>query len=414
MMRRGGEESSPSAQGEEVDDQCIDVYCRLAASISGYNDGTDNSAKSHCPYREQIVVEQRNAKLSRGPLVARHRLQNLLLKTMQNENLVLGGGEESFCLGIDGHSIFTNDWDRFLVRDWIAAENEMAVITTYVHDGVVGGPLKQNGDNSPYPEVPHLCDVKVGGHGIPRNEGATNIYNATRPILQSKWGAGFSFSKCHTEERVRIDSHTDWVFDGEEFSRAALLWMSGYDFYSPTVYGQAVYHNYTGNSVITSWNSNPSPKKDEEVEMGHNRVKLHVGQPFEGKVSTIDFDRYSPQRKARSLEQFLNFCGIGSYENTSNWTHVCHQLHFVPYERPEVVEAMIPGWRQVDSATGTSDRSTSKNKEKMPPECMYQGTCDETSKCTDYESNGAVNFVQMETKTMILILILLVVLRRRR
>ena len=49
------------------------------------------------------------------------------------------------------------------------------------------------------------------------------------PHLQPFWAAGYSFSKSHAVRRVPYDPHTAFLFHGEEFSRGARLWTSGYD-----------------------------------------------------------------------------------------------------------------------------------------------------------------------------------------
>jgi len=235
-----------------------------------------------------------------------------------------------------------------LLDDWTAADNEMGILTTYVHHSSEYV-IRTNGDNNPHSDSPHLCDIKVGGHGLPRNEGATNVRNATVPILQSKWGAGLAFGKCHSERRVPIDEHASYIFDGEEFSRAALLWMAGYDFYSPTPAGHAVYHNYTSNPITTTWGKEDRKGRQREEEIGANRIKLHLGQPFRGAVDTKDIERYSiPNERARSLDQFLNYTGVSfvSGQGAGRWDHRCHQLHWVPYLHPEIVEAVVPGWKQ--------------------------------------------------------------------
>ncbi|RHY36479.1 hypothetical protein DYB25_013480 [Aphanomyces astaci] len=45
----------------------------------------------------------------------------------------------------------------------------------------------------------------------------------------------------------------------------------------------------------------------------------------------------------RSVDQFIEFSGI-SPTNAELDTHRCNQLHWVPYARPEVVEAWVPGY----------------------------------------------------------------------
>jgi len=396
-------------QALDGEDRCLPTYCELARVE--FATATAEKSQSHCPYRDQLVVDERDARKSRGPLVSRHYAQLLL------------GDDEEFCLGIDGHSVFTNDWDVYLIKDWLDAENEMGVITTYVHHSA-DAVIAPNGDNTPYHDTPHLCDIKGGAHGIPRNEGATNIHNATRPILQSKWGAGFSFSKCHSERRVKIDRHTDWIFDGEEFSRAALLWTAGYDFYSPSLYGHAVYHNYTGNPISLTWGSKKvtgTESRGAEEEMGANRVKLHIGQPFEGKINTTDFDKYtvSDTNKARTLHQFLEFSGV-NYDGQGKWTHRCHQLHWVPYTHPEVVEALVPGWRQ-EEVPKVLTTISGTNKENIEPtevlECLYHGTCDQLATLTNgLCSDGIMHGVLMATNFLLMFgfTFYFVVVRRRR
>ena len=323
---------------EDGDTTCQAAYCQMARQYFAdeTTQATNDSTGQPCPYLNQIAFDERDAKQSKGPVVARHYLQRLLQPA------------DEFCLGIDGHSVFTNGWDVELLQDWTRTDNEMGILTTYVHDSTPYV-IRPNGDNHPHLETPHLCDVKRGGHGLPRNEGATNVRNATRPILQTKWGAGFAFGKCHNERRVPIDERAYYIFDGEEFSRAALLWMAGYDMYSPSVYGHVLYHNYTANKITTTWQGHKNENTKDEEDIGVNRIKLHIGQPFHGLVDTKEIERYSiPNERTRTLDQFLNFTGVvfGTGDGAQAWRHTCHPLHWVPYTHPEIVEAVVPGWKQ--------------------------------------------------------------------
>ena len=326
------------------DGSCLEEYCKLAGKGAGKGAGGgdgDTNAGADCPRRDQVRIMESHAGESRGPLVSRHHLQKLIRHEGGGDEAGDGGVDE-FCLHIDAHSVFTNDWDRYLIDDWLMTENEMGVVTTYIHD--IGG-VKPDGTNRGWSSIPHICDVKAGAHGIPRNEAATNVRDAHRPILQSKWGAGFSFSKCHSEAAIPFDGSANWVFDGEEFSRAALLWMDGYDMYSPSTKGHAVYHNYTSVPHLFYNDKTPEQLRNKKVEeqMGINRIKLHIGQGFEGQVDATDLARYNPShRRARSLASFQNFTGV--FFDGREWEHRCHQLHWVPYEHPELVEERISGW----------------------------------------------------------------------
>ena len=394
---------------DEGDATCQVAYCRMARrhfnvtdeSISQKNDDTGQP----CPYLNQIAFDERDARQSKGPMVARHYLQQLIHPT------------DEFCLGIDGHSIFTNGWDVALLQDWITADNEMAILTTYVHD-VSPYVIRSNGDNSPYRETPHICDIKGGGFGLPRNEGATNVRNATRPILQSKWGAGFAFGKCHAERRVPIDDRAHYIFDGEEFSRAALLWMAGYDMYSPSVHGHVLYHNYTANPIMTTWNNHRNENTTDEEEIGANRIKLHIGQPFHGLVDTEEMDHYSvPNERARTLDQFLNFTGVvfGTDRGEQDWHHTCHPLHWVPYKHPEIVEAVVPGWKQEVNAASESVPCETSSSERISESHPYQETTKTVGGLSNEEFSQQVNAELWVTNfVLVLILLCLLVDRARR
>lgn len=204
------------------DDRCVEEFCKMAAD--------EWPEKGECPYRDQLRFDERLADDSRGPTLARHYQQKLIRN-------------EEFCLQLDGHSIFTNNWDANLLAEWKRVNNEMAVLTTYLHH--IHDFVQENGDNKPPNSYPHLCTTIRGGNGLVRNEGASMIGGSKFPQLSALWGAGLSFSKCHAERRVPIDSHTLWMFDGEEFLRASHLWTYGYDMYSPSELGSVVYHNYS-------------------------------------------------------------------------------------------------------------------------------------------------------------------------
>lgn len=306
--------------------RCLDVYCKLAKAE--WTNSTDD-----CPYRSQIRVDLQDAGKSRGPSFARHYRQLLI-------------EEEEFCMQVDSHTVFTKDWDTNMIQDWNATENEMAVITTYPHHIWDGFFDADNGTNTPPTGLPHNCDVQVGGFGLVRLSQSKIINDMFRPQLGNLWGGGLVFSKCHAERRVKVDSKTQWQFDGEEYMRAALLWVSGYDMYTPTGKGHAIYHNYTAVPALYHELKVDRAKRDKEEEHGTNRIRLHMGMEFEGLIDTRDLKEFSGSR-VRHMDQFLNFSGV-SFIPGEEWKHhhTCYQLHWVPYEHPEEIEALLPGWKQ--------------------------------------------------------------------
>ncbi|KAJ0407060.1 hypothetical protein P43SY_005333 [Pythium insidiosum] len=304
------------------DAKCIDEYCKMAAA--------QWPDKGPCHYKDHIRIDERLADDSRGPTLARHYQQKLVRN-------------EEFCLQLDGHSIFTNLWDENLVAEWKRINNEMAVLTTYLHH--INDFVKENGDNNaPAGWLPHLCTTTRGGNGLVRNVGASMIAGSKFPQMSALWGAGLSFSKCHAERRVLIDSHTLWMFDGEEFLRASHLWTHGYDLYSPSPLGSVVYHNYSKVPARFEHVKVDQKKKDLETEMGANRFRLIVGQPFKGQVDTYEMDKFA-FGTARTFQEYLNFSGVTFVEG-KNDTDSCKQLHWVPYSDPTDVETLLGGsWK---------------------------------------------------------------------
>lgn len=323
--------------------KCIDEYCKLAAAM-----WPDRGA---CPYRDQIRVDERVASESRGPTLARHYQQELVR-------------DEEFCLQLDAHSIFTNNWDHFLLAEWERIGNEMAVLTTYLHN-TEGNFVQPNGDNRHPRSLPHLCTTKRGNNGCVRTVGASSIIGSKFPQMSALWGAGLSFSKCHAERRVRIDSHTLWMFDGEEFLRSSHLWTHGYDLYSPSLLGSVVYHNYSKVPArFERITVDPAVRKDER-EMGINRFHLIVGKPFKGNVDTFEMDKYA-FGNVRPFAAYLNFSGV-TFEEDKEDRDSCEQLHWVPYYDPTEVEKIVGGGWKMDPFAGHKVEAVQVTKKPAPP-----------------------------------------------
>ncbi|KAG7386749.1 hypothetical protein PHYBOEH_008602 [Phytophthora boehmeriae] len=322
------------------DSRCLSEFCKMAkAQWPNFGE---------CPFQEQIRIDERSAYESRGPTLARHQQQKLIR-------------DEEFCLQLDGHSIFTNGWDEKLIKEWRGVKNEMAILTTYIHH--IHNFVAENGDNVPPKklDLPHLCTTMRGSNGLVRTVGASMIGGSKMPQLEALWGAGFSYSKCHAEKRVPVDSHTLWMFDGEEFLRASRLWTNGYDMYSPSHLGSVIYHNYT--SVPARFEGIPidAKIKEKEEEMATNRFHLLVGKPFEGRVSTFELDKYG-FGSVRSFQQYLEFSGV-TFEKGKKDAESCEQRHWVPYTNATEVEKIVGGGWKLHGAD-SSDGQVQHNDQK--------------------------------------------------
>ncbi|EJK62671.1 hypothetical protein THAOC_16708 [Thalassiosira oceanica] len=119
---------------------------------------------------------------------------------------------KDFCMSTDSHMDLEPDWDEKMVNMWYEAQNEYAVLSTYVANIKQ---LGQDGSNSVH-GVPHLCMVtftsQVRTHAT---KSALILANPSLRMILRSW---FEFSKCHAELKVQVNPHTPGVFDGEEFN----------------------------------------------------------------------------------------------------------------------------------------------------------------------------------------------------
>jgi len=249
-------------------------------------------------------------------------------------------GTDSMCLSTDSHMDFTEDWDRDLLEDWTATNNEFAVMTAYplaTSDAGVAG--KQTWIS--------LCGYFLEGL-VPR--GATGgtmsgLDNPGRPAMTMNWAAGQSFSRCHAEKNVPVDKNLMWIFTGEEVNRAVRLWTHGYDLYNPKV--SVVLHNYT-HAAQKFW-SYASGKEEEEVE-GSRR--LHA--LLQGHATAKEFGRYGLGDQ-RSLDDYVTWShtdlggwsaflakkGINPLANKGSDTAFCQGLKRLPVRSAKELLASI-------------------------------------------------------------------------
>ena len=254
-----------NTHGEDID--CFEGYCELMRKEGGH--------PGECPFRDQIEVKRLDSRTALGPNWARavgsQMLQQSLADKIHDKGAVLGQDSEGeggkgkgrstsrsrsrislrdsnskseegegesimpadFCMQTDAHMDFVPHFDRLMMHMWALADNEMAVLSTYVSsleeykmaemaaqheeqlldDPSIAGEdmtksekMKGHGMNK-LQEVPHLCMLSgegaSGAHGLPRNWGTKCARMLPAPKLTNAvWGAGLSFSKCHAELKV--------------------------------------------------------------------------------------------------------------------------------------------------------------------------------------------------------------------
>jgi hypothetical protein len=150
-----------------------------------------------CKYGHLIDVYEVAAPLSIGPVFARH-LANRMYRG------------EYFAMQIDSHVRFIEDWDVDLVSQWKSAENEMAVLTTYLSD--INGSIDPVTHANIHKSRPIMCKTDYEGVGKLKHlrhgqqpEGISGIHG--EPTLHPFWAAGFSFARGHFVVQVPYDQY---------------------------------------------------------------------------------------------------------------------------------------------------------------------------------------------------------------
>eukprot|EP00584_Thalassiosira_punctigera_P003521 CAMPEP_0172529920 /NCGR_PEP_ID=MMETSP1067-20121228/3848_1 /TAXON_ID=265564 ORGANISM="Thalassiosira punctigera, Strain Tpunct2005C2" /NCGR_SAMPLE_ID=MMETSP1067 /ASSEMBLY_ACC=CAM_ASM_000444 /LENGTH=638 /DNA_ID=CAMNT_0013314053 /DNA_START=131 /DNA_END=2047 /DNA_ORIENTATION=+ len=332
------------------DAPCLEEYCKMMADLRRETGGGDTSkggpAGDECPHRDQVFIHAINAKDAAGPTYARGLLGQDIHEAYEKNQL----GPQDFCMSTDSHMDFEPHWDQAMVDMWDAAENEYAVLSTYVANIDQLG-LNANGGLNGKFEVPHLCMVIFTSQV--RTHATKCARNLSRPKLTNAvWGAGLSFSKCHAELKVPVDPHTPGVFDGEEFNRAARFWTYGYDIYTPhRVY---VLHDYPGsqhNPKTMGWGHGkfgPSEVKNAYYRL-NTMLDIPGGEKNYDKGLALKRSKYGLGDR-RSLDQLIQFSGIDLRHKkvTIDGKNRCGNLQWVPFiENPKGVN-FIP---KFDGAT---------------------------------------------------------------
>ena len=172
-------------QNSAGDPDCLALACeaRGAPLVQNTSGGWENP--HGCNIFDRVRVLRMSTDEAKGPLYAR-ALGHTLLRD-----------DDEFCLQIDAHTIFGNAWDREMLLEWGATENEFAILSTY-----------PTGNSDPYVnvnrhwEMPHLCAARFLRAGVVRNSIAKAAANLERPLLAPLWAAGLSFGRCHADRLV--------------------------------------------------------------------------------------------------------------------------------------------------------------------------------------------------------------------
>lgn len=238
--------------------------------------------------------------------------------------------DEDFCMTIDSHLIFIPKWDEKIIAQWDSVENPKAIVTVYpkstehltqhdVDDKVQLMCMSRIETNDADSMVQYAAPMWIDRKDTPK------------PRLMSQLAGGFNFGSCVPALEVRNDPHTPYLFHGEEYSRAARLWTSGYDFYVPSE--DVVYHWYEKRNVVweRDWGS-----RWYIMQSSKRRIRYNLGLPVsKDDFDHTDLDKYTLGTK-RTFEQWKKFSGIDPLAEfvSSEATQFsnCGELEYVPYD----------------------------------------------------------------------------------
>eukprot|EP00550_Attheya_septentrionalis_P002641 CAMPEP_0198289800 /NCGR_PEP_ID=MMETSP1449-20131203/7874_1 /TAXON_ID=420275 /ORGANISM="Attheya septentrionalis, Strain CCMP2084" /LENGTH=596 /DNA_ID=CAMNT_0043988189 /DNA_START=109 /DNA_END=1896 /DNA_ORIENTATION=+ len=300
----------------DLDTDCLEGYCaRMAKEKPGQD----------CAFADQVFIHQIHAREAAGPTWARGILSEDIAQAHKAGEV----SAQDHCMSIDSHMDFEPEWDEKLVDMWDLAANEYAVLSTYV---AATDQLGVNLGNAH--EVPHLCmieytsNVRVWGTKCARNLSKPKLTNAV-------WGAGLSFSKCHAELKVPVDPHSPYIFDGEEFNRAARFFTYGYDIYTPNrVY---VLHDYVRsqhNPVTASYHrlSNQTAEAASHKRL-LTMIDVPGGEQDKKKVMRLKKSKYGLGDR-RTIDQLIEFTGFDLRHKgrSLDGKNRCGNIQWVPFD----------------------------------------------------------------------------------
>ncbi|OQR96008.1 hypothetical protein THRCLA_07403 [Thraustotheca clavata] len=280
--------------------RCIDAYC--------------NKVGEAACRRNQMVNSTLDANDATGPTAARYETEK-------------GIKDEDFCLAIDSHLVFIKDWDAELLSQWDSLENPNAIITVYPKSTELLNKTQYED------QLQLMCHSRIESsdpdsmiqYGAP-----IWISKPPKPRLMSQLAGGFNFGNCIQAKTIRNDPHTPFLFHGEEYSRAARLWTSGYDFYVPNK--DVVYHWYEPRKVI--WEKDWD-KRYFVQQKAKRRIRYALGLSY----TVDDFDHTDIEQfrlgNKRTFEQWKEFTKIDpnapylGKEDTQ--FDNCQELTLVPY-----------------------------------------------------------------------------------
>lgn len=148
-------------QNAPEDKFCLDEYCSsFGSSIlkkqqvrkDMWKVQLDPSKAESCPRYNQIRKVAFHHYSAKGPMYARSMTRKLL-------------ANEQYCMQIDAHSQFVKDWDVVAKSEWLATQNEFAILSTTPASSALKHEYGEGG--AKHNMVPRNCEVMFRDNGFP-------------------------------------------------------------------------------------------------------------------------------------------------------------------------------------------------------------------------------------------------------
>ena len=248
-----------------------------------------------CKYNDAIRFHRVHASFARGPTFGRARADALY-------------GGEKYALQIDAHMFFVQDWDVQMIDQFLAANNDKAVLSTYPTDSQHA--MYEDG-SARTTTTPAICTSQfedTGKYAMIRHLSAHEfdpddsfpsglLTSPNEPIHTIWWAAGLSFSRGERIVQVPYDTQLDFLFHGEEVSMAVRMWTWGYDFY--TFRRSLVFHAYNRKIKPHLFWENSNSKEARSMEKrAKKRVVRLMHVPKRGR------DKWTPPKEPFRDELF--------------------------------------------------------------------------------------------------------------
>jgi len=245
-------------------------------------------------------------------------------------------GNESFVMGVDSHCHFVRGWDNVMIDMFKRIGNDHALISAYP---AAYGETHQGGNGLEEYEP----ETFVKSIGCIERTRRVNVHNTVSfkhdmgscatpkngPTIVAFFAAGFTFSRGHRVLRVPYDSHTPYIFDGEEISMGVRAWTWGYDLYQPD--RNIIAHLYIPNGSplrpvfwTTDWGAR-WPCQYRSLLRIQEQLRVHTLLTPRESLGVVDLDEWSkydtgPRRDPRD---FFEWAGI---RLANEWGDKCHDM----------------------------------------------------------------------------------------